>query len=105
MSDRDPQKEQEFLYELLSDYSEALNELISDLTSDFQTEFGTDNNPLFLHIQLLAQHLGKAIASGPKDMRDELIKEAREQEQMVIEAWDEPEPTNDLANMPTKGEA
>lgn len=100
-------EDQEFLVSLLTQASEDLKDLLDDLTADFQERFGEEANPLYLHIQLLSQHLGKAIAQGPKDMRDELMTEARAQETLVLNHWDETDEgdESDLLSMKHRGTA
>lgn len=98
-------EDQEFLVGILTQASEDLKDILTDLTADFQERFGEDANPLYLHIQLLAQHLGRAIALGPMDMRDELISEAQNQAAMVIAHHDEPDDEVDLLSMKAQGNA
>lgn len=103
ISEADQQK----LYELLSGYRVNLRDLLDRLTEEFQDGFGVEADPLFLKVQLLAQHLGKVIATAPAELRQEILEEAREQEQLVIDHWDnaEAEENSNLETMPTKGEA
>lgn len=100
-------EDQEFLVDLLTQASEDLKALLEDLTVDFQERFGEEASPLYLHIQLLSQHLGRAIALGPKDMREELMGEARAQETLVINHWDAPEEDDEhgLLSMKPRGTA
>ncbi len=100
-------EDQAFLVDLLTQSSEDLKDLLDHLTDGFQERFGEEANPLYLHIQLLSQHLGRAIAQGPLDMRAQLMSEARDQEALVLAHWDEPDeddPTG-LLGMSTKGSA
>lgn len=97
-------EDQDYLVEILTQASDDLKLVLEDLTTDFQERFGPDASPLYLHIQLLAQHLGRAIAQGPADMREQLQSEAREQENLVLTHWDEPE-EHDLLTMKAQGNA
>lgn len=100
-------EDQQYLVDLLTDASEDLKLILEGVTEGFQERFGEEANPLYLHIQLLSQHLGRAIAQGPRDMREELMSEARGQEALVMALWDEPDdndPTG-LRGMTPRGTA
>ena len=61
MSDTD-NEDQDYLLEILTLASSDLKAILEDLTDAFEERFGAENSALFLHIQLLSQHLGKALS-------------------------------------------